>query len=300
MQDVTKDREKYIGGSDIPVIMGLSPFKTRFELLQEKAQIIEHSFSGNEYTEYGNIMEPKIRDYINSLYSIMAVEDKVIDGDLRYHADGYDVSDNIVLEIKTTSEIHHDLWNYKRYLVQLALGMHLKKRADGILAVYERPEDFNEEFDATKLHIYNVVYQDVESLIEQEIYPAIDLFRNDLARLKENPELTEEELIPAEIVLMADLALELENELTRYKEAEQRAKSVKQSLKEAMEKYNIKTWVMNNGTKVTLVPGSEDSIVKAFDEKTFAAENKDIYQEYLIDKVKKGRAGYVRITPQKG
>ena len=39
MQDVTKDRDKYVGGSDVPIIMGLSPFKTRFELAQEKAGI---------------------------------------------------------------------------------------------------------------------------------------------------------------------------------------------------------------------------------------------------------------------
>ena len=29
MQNVTEDRNKYIGGSDIPVIMGISPFKKR-------------------------------------------------------------------------------------------------------------------------------------------------------------------------------------------------------------------------------------------------------------------------------
>ena len=31
--DVSEDRDKYIGGSDIPVILGLSPFKTRWQLL---------------------------------------------------------------------------------------------------------------------------------------------------------------------------------------------------------------------------------------------------------------------------
>ena len=37
MQDtVAKDRHKYIGGSDIPIIMGISPFKSRYDLLLEK------------------------------------------------------------------------------------------------------------------------------------------------------------------------------------------------------------------------------------------------------------------------
>ena len=66
MQDVTKDRSKYIGGSDIPAIMGISHFKTRFDLLLEKAQLQENQFDGNSYTEYGNELEPKIRDYCAS------------------------------------------------------------------------------------------------------------------------------------------------------------------------------------------------------------------------------------------
>ena len=42
--DVAEGRDKYIGGSDIPVIMGLSPFKTRWQLLLEKAGLEESSF----------------------------------------------------------------------------------------------------------------------------------------------------------------------------------------------------------------------------------------------------------------
>ena len=38
-KSVKEDREKYIGGSDIPIIMGISPFKSRFDLLLEKAEL---------------------------------------------------------------------------------------------------------------------------------------------------------------------------------------------------------------------------------------------------------------------
>ena len=39
MQETVKqDRDKYIGGSDIPIIMNLSPFKRRYDLLLEKAK----------------------------------------------------------------------------------------------------------------------------------------------------------------------------------------------------------------------------------------------------------------------
>lgn len=60
MQQVTIDRNKYIGGSDIPIIMGISKFKKRFDLLLEKAELKENDFTGNAYTEYGNVMEEKL------------------------------------------------------------------------------------------------------------------------------------------------------------------------------------------------------------------------------------------------
>lgn len=54
-------RNEYIGGSDIPTILGLNSFKSRETLLKEKAEIEINDFKGNEYTEFGNICEPLIR-----------------------------------------------------------------------------------------------------------------------------------------------------------------------------------------------------------------------------------------------
>ena len=79
MQDsVSIDRDKYIGGSDIPIIMSLSPYKSRYDLLLEKAGYKTDTFKGNKYTEYGNTMEAKIRDYINSYLDNKFVEGKHI------------------------------------------------------------------------------------------------------------------------------------------------------------------------------------------------------------------------------
>ena len=163
--DVTKDRDKYIGGSDMPAVMGISPFVTRWELLQEKALGKMRDFSGNEYTEYGHKMEGVIRDYFNETFCDEDegfVDDMVrIDGDLRYHADGYEKSckawkgQSRLLEIKTTSNVKAKnyatyaaddgfpsdrrfiLENYKPYVVQILLGMRLFKCEVGIIAIYE-------------------------------------------------------------------------------------------------------------------------------------------------------------------
>ena len=71
MQETVKqDRNKYIGGSDIPIIMNMSPYKSRFDLLLEKAGLKDDDFEGNQFTEYGNTMEPKIREFMRSHHGV--------------------------------------------------------------------------------------------------------------------------------------------------------------------------------------------------------------------------------------
>lgn len=295
MQNVTVDRHKYIGGSDIPIIMGLSPFKTRFELLQEKAQIRENDFAGNEYTEYGNVMEDKIRQFINTEYGANFVEDKTTREDLRYHADGFDVSGRQLLEIKTTSQIYNDVENYRAYLSQLVFGLDIYNVEHGLLVVYERPDDFNTEFEKDRLHLYPINIKEWGGLVDK-IKTAVDSFRDDLKKIKADPFLTEEELQPAELVQFTNKIIVLEQELKSMKALEKQLKEAKQELKSAMEKRGIKKWTTNNDTQITLVADGEDKTVSVFDEAKFKAENEELYNFYQVGVKKKGRAGYVKIT----
>lgn len=298
MQDVTKDRDKYIGGSDIAAILNISKFKTRWQLLKEKAGIEESDFTGNVYTEYGNELEPKIREYVNAELDHNFVEGKVIEDYLRYHADGVDFNDKCVLEIKTTSDIHDDIWDYKHYLCQLLMGMWMYNYKRGVLAVYHRPDDFNKNFDSDRLQIFTIRYETFEEFWK-EIFSEIKRFRADWLRLKENPLLTEEEMQPQEIVEIADRVLLLESQLEIFKQIEKEYKEAKADLKAGMEKYRIKKWETPNGTKIALVPDGEPTEKWEFDTDKFAAENAELYKQYLKKVTKKGRAGYVRITAGK-
>ena len=297
MQNVRIDREKYIGGSDIPAVMGISPFKKRFDLLLEKAQLKENTFDGNEYTEYGNELEPKIRDYINQFAADKFKEDKVIKDDLRYHSDGF--NGDTVLEIKTTSQIHDDVNDYKVYLVQLLFGMQMHEVNNGILAVYKRPEDFDTEFNSNRLTTYQIDIKDYQELLN-DINIAVDEFRKDLARIKENPFLTEADLQPNEVVELSNQVLVLENQLSAYKQLEAQYKDLKEKLYKAMENHQIKKWTTNNGVQITRVDGSEDSevIEHTFNEEKFLLDHPKMYADYLTEtkKIKKGRAGYIKIT----
>ena len=313
MQDtVNKDREKYIGGSDIPIIMELSPFKSRFDLLLEKAGLKENEFTGNVFTEYGNIMEGKIRDYVNEIKGTDFKEGKhtcSIPNEwtkkkagmkIRCHTDGE--CGNIILEIKTTSQLHENLDDYQLYLVQILFYMYMTEREHGVLAVYKRPDDMDETLNPDNLQLWLIHMDDYDGLVES-IKKAVVRFLDDLQKVKSNPFITEEELLPAEIPDIASRIVAFEHQLAMMKEIEKKVKAEKERLKDAMETAGVKKWETPNGYKITLIPDSEDKAEQEefFNAEKFMAEHPDLVEKYTETKsvIKKGKKGYVRITAPK-
>ena len=295
MQNVRVDRDKYVGGSDIPIIMGLSPFGNRWDLLLEKAGYKENDFEGNEYTEYGTYMEGLIRDYVSEYALQDFVEDKRIDGARRYHADGY--ADSTVLEIKTTSQIHENAEDYKAYLVQLQMGIDMFDAKDGLLAVYERPSDFDRSFDPLRLQVFKV---ERDELLIAEVKKQVDLFLLDLDYLKKNPMATESDLPSrSPIVPVTTELIVVENRMAAlhaYKELEKQYEDLRAKLKVLMTEAGIDSFTADDGTKFKLVADGKDKEVDVFDEAKFKSECPSVWESYTTKKIRKGRAGYVRIT----
>ena len=296
--DVSQDRDKYIGGSDLPVICGISKFKTRWQLLLEKAGLEESPFTGNRYTEYGHYIEPFIRDHVNLVYNTNFVPNRVINGDIRCHTDGF--NGECVLEIKSTSDIYASVDGYKVYLVQLVKYMEQNEVDKGILAVYERPDNLSREFDAQRLQIFEIRLEDYRNLLDY-VNREIEKFRSDLERLKDNPLLSEQDFLPAgNLVVLAEKVAKLENQLAALKEIEIQCKEAKKALYNEMLKRKVKSWTMPNGTKLTMVletPAGTKTVTE-FDTEALKAECPGIYQKYLktVEKKTNGKAGYVRIT----
>ena len=277
--------------------MGISTFKTRWNLLLEKAGLKENEFKGNRYTEFGNEIEPKIRAYVNRLYNTNFIPNQTIVGDIRCHTDGF--NGECVLEIKSTSHIFETVDEYLVYLVQIVKYMEVNNVKKGLLAVYERPEDFSLEFDPERLNIYPIEADTYKDLLER-VNVEIDRFRADLARLKENPLLSEEDFQPNELVNLSNEVVVLENRMAEYKAIEAEYKAMKQALFEAMVKYDVKSWETFNGTKITRVDavvGSSETVI-AFDTDTFKTEHPRLFKKYSKEttKVTKGKAGFVKIT----
>lgn len=192
---VKENRQNYLGGSDLVALLGISPYKTRFELLQEKAGLKPIEDVENEYTTYGNTLEPLIRNYVNENFGKNYREDKLeIENDvlsIRCHFDG--IYRQSILEIKTTGTLKKTIEDYKGYLVQLLFYMINAKKDKGMLCVYKRDKDFNEVFNSNNLQIFLIDIDNFKNLV-WEIETEVERFRNDLKKLKENPFLTEEEL----------------------------------------------------------------------------------------------------------
>ena len=297
--DVSEDRSKYIGGSDIPAIMGLSTFKRRWDLLLEKAGLKEDTFKGNVFTEYGHIMEEKIRDYVNQFEETPFIPNRVINGDIRCHTDGF--NGECVLEIKTTSHVFSSLDSYKVYLCQILKYMEQNDVQKGKLCVYHRPEDLSFAFDPCRLQVFDFYADEYEDILDA-VNREIDRFRADLEMLKENPLLSEQDFMRSSgsLIALSNKVVAFEKQIADMKLIENQLKDAKTALYNEMVKHNVKSWVTPNGTRITRVDGvpAGTKTVKQFDMESFRAENEALYGLYIrdVEKESKGRQGYVRIT----
>lgn len=188
MQDsIFLDRDKYIGGSDVPIILGMSPYTSRDQLLRTKARLEEEDITDNPYTLFGEAMEGKIRDYINTQPEFVKdpfVEGKHIEeGDpigFRCHTDGE--NSDTILEVKTTSNIERNLEIYR---VQLCFYMMRTGMKKGMLACYIRPADLDQTFDKERLTTIDFTLDGfTESGLVEKIDNGIRLFIGDLKELK--------------------------------------------------------------------------------------------------------------------
>lgn len=116
MADVTKHRNKFIGGSDVAAILGLNRYKTAYEVWEEKKHSIK-TFEGNAATEWGKKLEPVIITHFEQVNNV-----KVFDNNNEYiskeheflgcHPDGICTinNENVLIEVKTVSSDAYKFW----------------------------------------------------------------------------------------------------------------------------------------------------------------------------------------------
>ncbi len=311
--NVTIDRHKYVGGSDLPTILGLNAkYGTSiFEFAKEKAGIIPNTFKGNQFTKYGQKMEPVIRDYINSKYQVNYVEDTVIDEKRHYrgNTDGIDrLADIPILEVKTFgNELDVDY-----YSAQCQFYMETFNQPRCLLVGYKRPEDFytgvdyelenddsyfNLEFDEKNIVEYEI-QRDSQSW--EKIEERIVAFKKAVDKLRKNPNMTEKEFNKIfygnDLIKMSNKLSKLESSLSRYKTIESEYKKIKEELYKVFDERGIISFDTGS-LKITKVePTSYDTI--SIDTEKLKKENKEIYDKYKVTKTT-NKKGYILITTKK-
>ncbi len=196
--NVETNRHLYIGGSDLPSILRLNAQfgKSLIEFAKEKLNIIPKTFKGNEYTKYGQVMEPIIRNYINEMFGYEFKEDTCIDTDrmFRGNCDGLNKERRILLEVKTFGTN----LDVKMYEPQCQFYMELFDLDECLLVGYKRPPEFYSgihydldsddsyfdfTFDEANIVIYKII-RDKEKFNKIEI--EIEKFKYLLEALKED------------------------------------------------------------------------------------------------------------------
>lgn len=143
-----REKQKGIGGSDVATIFGLNPYKTPFTLWLEKTGQIEPPVLNNEYIEWGNILEPVIREkfaketgfeveenhwvMLHDQHDFMVAN---VDGEVM---DPQFAGKKGVLEIKTAGERMRDQWENgppNHYMLQLQHYLAVLDYSYGYVAV---------------------------------------------------------------------------------------------------------------------------------------------------------------------
>lgn len=311
--NVTIDRHKYVGGSDLPTILGLNAkYGTSiYDFAREKAGIIPNSFKGNQFTKYGQKMEPVIRDYINSVYGVNYLEDTIIDSTRGYrgNTDGIDRNADIpILEVKTFGE---EL-DVDYYTAQCQFYMETFNQPACRLVGYKRPVDFytgvdyelenddsyfNLEFDENNI-VEHTIYRDPK--LWAKIEERIIAFKKAVEKLRKNHDMTEAEFnkifYGTDLIKASNKMAKLETKLLKYKDIEKEHKKVKEDLYNLFEERGILSF--DTGTmKITKVaPTSYDTV--SIDTDRLKKENEEIYNEYKVTKTT-NKKGYILITAKK-
>lgn len=125
-------RKLGIGGSDMPIILGLSTYKTPYQLYLEKIGELSDNNEETEVQYWGNRLEGTIREEFEIRNNVKVSQpDTLVHADysfLRGNLDGFIEEQNAVLEIKCANQFMSKEWGDDSedaipmpYLVQVAI-----------------------------------------------------------------------------------------------------------------------------------------------------------------------------------
>lgn len=283
-----RQKQQGFGGSDAAIILGLNPYKSAFTLWLEKTGQIEPEPVNNEYVEWGNLLEPIIRDKFRAETGFEVFENHfVLQHDehefMVANIDGEVIDPQFnglrgVLEIKTTSERNKKDWENgcpNHYMLQIQHYLGVTNYLYAYVAVLIGGHHFK----------YFLIHRD-DYIIDQIISAEIDF--QEKITLKISPEISGNEndskflaeTFPEDNGYEHSLFPEFEKMALRYSSIQEEIKYL-QAEADAL-KNQIKLYAGEGkafkGEKVKI---SMPTIKKTmFDSKSFAADHPELYEQY--------------------
>lgn len=192
-QQQKTDRLQGVGGSDVSIILGLSSFKTPYELYLEKTGQAELDTEETPQQYWGNVLEPVIvQEFIKRNQVIVEFPDTIVHpfyDFMRANVDGYIPSLNAVLEAKSSSAFMSSQWGEDgsdvipmSYLVQVAHYVSCMNATEARIALLLGGNDYREfiytrdyELEQTVIEACKNFWHCVQNNIEPELINIDDL-----------------------------------------------------------------------------------------------------------------------------
>lgn len=198
-------RDRGLGASDAPIVMGDSPWTTRFELWAYKTGLMARP-EANEYQkramQRGHDLEPTVRKWYEKLigkkFPATSFEHNEFSF-LRASLDGYNEELNINLEIKCPGKVDHGLAMAgkvpKKYYAQLQMQMLVSGAPNTAYVSWDGEESFvrlgvsaDEQYQAKLLAAMLDMWNYIEGKIPPPIYlkeinKIFSIVQSDLIRL---------------------------------------------------------------------------------------------------------------------
>jgi len=150
------ERRNYIGGSDIAIILGLSKYKTPYQLWCEKSGIIENTFEETQLQYWGNQLEVAIRKEFRKRHRVQVTTPKETIQHpfydfLRGNIDGFIPKWESVFEAKCSHQFMSQVWGESgsdvipmEYLVQVAFYCSVTNAKSAHIAVLIGGNEYRE------------------------------------------------------------------------------------------------------------------------------------------------------------
>lgn len=282
-----KWRKRGIGGSDVSCLLGINKWKSEIELWLDKTNQTNELPAENEAMQWGNIMEPIIRNHFAEVTGKPVVEVKAMLQHPEYpymlaDVDGLTVDDfgnPAILEIKTASEYKRSEWEddiptyYQTQVQHYLCVTGVKKAYVAVLIggnsfkVYEVDADM--EIQSMLIAVEQEFWNKVKNMIRPEM-DGSDAAKNLLDNIYHGG-IAEQIVLPTEAVEYVDQYIEACAEEDNAKAKKQEASN---RIKEIMGDYD-KAKCLNHTISWKSVSSER------LDTKALKEEQPELYQKYV-------------------